>query len=165
MRLSLSEGRFIYTAMASLGGITADNVGNLGDIEKQWAVKALEHAETYYRILCEVQPSTLRLTRIDDELYEDFRKKFPSMNVACLKPDDLNGNEAIKEQWMLFIMPYETRIAHYNFGTLIRLDTKKEYTDENSYFVTRTQFYAVEIARNKEGHNEEIYRNYQQSKQ
>lgn len=49
--------------MASVYGITAENVQNMNEIEKQWAVKALEHAETYYKLLCEVQPFTLHLTR------------------------------------------------------------------------------------------------------
>lgn len=151
--------------MGSLGGVTAENVENLGEIEKQWAVKALEHAETYHKLLCEVQPATLRLTRIDDDLYSDFRKTFPDMNIAHLSPEDINSNEAIKKLWRDFIMPYEKRVSHYNFGSLIRLDVTKGYTEHSSYFVTRTQFYAIEIARNREGFNDAIYQEYQEAKQ
>jgi hypothetical protein len=150
--------------MDPLHGVTAENVENLGEIEKQWAVKALEHAETYYKLICEVQPSTLRLTRVDDDLYEDFRKTFPDMDIKKLAPSDINATESIKSIWRSFIMPYETRIAHYNFGSLIRLDSSQDYTEQNSYFVTRTQFYAIEIARNREGCNDIVYQQYQEAK-
>lgn len=49
--------------MASVGGITAESAANLSEIEKQWAVKAMEHAEAYYRLISQVNPSTLKLTR------------------------------------------------------------------------------------------------------
>lgn len=35
---------------------------NNPDIEKQWAVKAMDHAETYMRILKSIPGSQLRLT-------------------------------------------------------------------------------------------------------
>ena len=47
----------------------------------------------------------------------------------------------------------------YNFGTLLRLDPKEGYTSENTCFALRVQFLAIEIARNKEGANNTIYRN------
>ena len=36
------------------------------DIEKQWAVKALHHAETYIKLLKAVEPAKLKLTRYYD---------------------------------------------------------------------------------------------------
>lgn len=53
-------------------------------------------------------------------------------------------------------MPYENKVQDYNFGTLLRIDHTKDYTEENTMFVTRMQFYAVEIARNREGLNKQI---------
>lgn len=75
-------------------------------------------------------------TRVDDDLYEDFRKKFPDLDISSLSKDDINGNAEIKEKWRQFIMPYEHRIALYNFGTLLRLDSKEDYSEHNSYFGT-----------------------------
>ncbi|GAA6044260.1 hypothetical protein JCM8097_002100, partial [Rhodosporidiobolus ruineniae] len=45
----------------------------------------------------------------------------------------------------------------YNFGTLVRLNCEDDYTQENSMFGYRLQFYAIEIARNKLGLNDEVY--------
>ena len=50
-------------SVPSVGGITAENAENLADIEKQWAVKAFEHAETYFKLLQKIPPRTLKLTR------------------------------------------------------------------------------------------------------
>lgn len=36
---------------------------NNPDIEKQWAVKAFDHAETYMRLLSAVDSTRLRLTK------------------------------------------------------------------------------------------------------
>ena len=44
----------------------------------------------------------------------------------------------------------------YSFATLLRLDSKGDYTEENSIVVTKVQFYAVEVARNREGHNDRV---------
>ncbi len=44
----------------------------------------------------------------------------------------------------------------YSFATLLRLDSNLDYSEENSIIVTKIQFYAVELARNKEGHNQDI---------
>lgn len=73
----------------------------------------------------------------------------------------------------------------FNYGTLLRLDSRREYTEENTIFggkrgegapggdpkstdfpgvhpfpafsATRIQFFAIEIARNREGWNDEVY--------
>lgn len=110
--------------------------------------------------------------RIDDGLYADFRGEFPNLDVARITAENINATASIKEKWRNLIMRYEKRIAHYNFGTLLRLDASGGYTEENSHFgnvisflhtsfspclVTRTQFYAIEIARNKEGINDTVF--------
>lgn len=51
------------TSVPAVGGITAENTTNLEEIEKQWAVKAYEHAETYFRLLQDISPKNLKLTR------------------------------------------------------------------------------------------------------
>ncbi|KAG8966129.1 hypothetical protein FRB90_011016 [Tulasnella sp. 427] len=134
---------------------------NLEEIEKQWAVKAVEQAQVYWNLLSSIQPRSLRLTRLDDELFDDFSKTFPQYienpdALTTLDEDQVKSKEA-KEQWRTFMGRYEKKITDYNFGTLIRPDCKDEYTEKNSMFVTRTQFYAIEIARNRLGLNDEIH--------
>lgn len=75
-------------------------------------------------------------------------------------------------------------VSDYNFGTLIRTDVTDEYTQFNttfgkfilnqrmiwgqysslctSYSVTRMQFYAYEIARNRRGLNDWVYEKAQE---
>lgn len=87
-------------------GITAENAENLEEIEKQWAVKAMHHAETYFNLLTKVDGAKLRLTKIDDEIYEDFVNHFPHLNVASL--DEMNDfkTEDAKAKWREFIMKW-----------------------------------------------------------
>lgn len=77
-----------------------------------------------------------------------------------------------KERWRNFMTPFEHKIDDYNFGTLIRANCKEDYTEANSIFGQlttalaatrltlcsltgyRTQFYAIEIARNRRGLND-----------
>ncbi|TPX41679.1 hypothetical protein SeMB42_g05468 [Synchytrium endobioticum] len=138
----------------SVAGITADNAANHPDIEKQWAVKAMHQAETYFKLLTAVDPLKLKLTRVDDELYADFRSNFPDLDMHKLNVDSDFKSEKAKAKWRDFIIKYEKKVNDYNFGTLLRINADEEYTEENTFFVTRLQFYAVEIARNREGFNQ-----------
>ena len=45
----------------------------------------------------------------------------------------------------------------YSFGTLIRLNCEGEYSEENTILVTRVQFHAIEIARNRHGLNSSVW--------
>jgi hypothetical protein len=51
-------------------------------------------------------------------------------------------------------------VNDFNFATLLRLDSSKDYEESNSVIVTKVQFYAIELARNREGHNETIRQNF-----
>ncbi|KAG8921468.1 hypothetical protein FRC00_008610 [Tulasnella sp. 408] len=119
---------------------------------------------------------------LDDEIFEDFSKTFPHYvenldSLAKLDEEQVKSNEG-KDKWREFMGRYEKKINDYNFGTLLRPDCKDEYTEKNSMFgefalstlvgrplqtivspdlVTRTQFYAIEIARNRLGLNDEIH--------
>ena len=46
----------------SISHIKAEDTTNHEDIEKQWAVKALHHAETYFSLISKIDPSRLKLT-------------------------------------------------------------------------------------------------------
>ncbi|KAI8644823.1 putative polysaccharide biosynthesis protein [Parasitella parasitica] len=134
---------------------SADELEQLEDIEKQWAVKAMHHAETYFKLISSIDPAKLRLTKIDDEILEDFEETFPYINVEHLDENDFKS-AAAKEKWRNFMNKYEKRVNEYNFGSLIRIDCKEDYTEKNTMFGIRMQFYAVEIARNKKGLNDSL---------
>ncbi|MCJ1375360.1 hypothetical protein MMC20_006595 [Loxospora ochrophaea] len=130
---------------------------NFEDMEKQFAVKAVQHMTTYWAILEKMKGSTLRLTRMDDEIYEHFKRDFPEFQVgSTINEDEMKSKEG-KEKWRNFMMEYEKKIDDYNFGTMLRSDPKFEYGQDTTIFAMRMQFYAIEIARNREGLNDWIY--------
>ncbi|KAI9706500.1 MAG: hypothetical protein M1836_003506 [Candelina mexicana] len=139
---------------ASLNPEQADN---FEDIEKQWSVKAVEQMATYWAILEKVRGSQLRLTKMDNEILEHFKKDFSDFDVRGTINEDEMKSKAGKERWRQFMMEYENKIEDYNFGTIIRSNPKFEYGEKETIFAMRMQFYAIEIARNKEGLNDWIY--------
>ncbi|KAK7078923.1 polysaccharide biosynthesis domain containing protein 1 [Halocaridina rubra] len=141
--------------MSSVSPISADSLGNDSTMEHLWAMKAMEHAEIYFNLLCAVDPRLLKLTPKDDLIYTAFRKEFPDFNIAKLDEKELKSNEA-KQKWRPFCMQFEKEIEDYSFATLVRIDGSNEYSEENSILVTRIQFFCIEIARNREGLNDLI---------
>jgi hypothetical protein len=103
--------------------------------------------ETYWNILEKVKGSTLRLTKIDDEIYEHFQKDFPDWDATATINEDEMKSKAGKEKWRNFINVYETKVEDYNFGAMVRASPKTDYTQEGTIFAVRMQFYAIEIAR------------------
>ncbi|KAL6712576.1 hypothetical protein ACN47E_000453 [Coniothyrium glycines] len=139
------------------GAINPEETENFEDIEKQFAVKAVQHMETYWNILEKIPGSKLRLTKFDDAIYEHLLKEFPEFDAAAtLNEDEMKSKEG-KERWRKFISEYEKTVEDYNFGTLLRASPKTEYEQEGTIFAVRMQFYAVEIARNRQGLNDWIY--------
>ncbi|KAH8639188.1 DUF757-domain-containing protein [Alternaria alternata] len=106
-----------------------------------------KHMETYWKILEKVPGSKLRLTKIDDEIYEHLKKDFPEFDAsATLNEDEMKSKDG-KERWRKFISEYEKKVEDYNFGTMLRASPKMEYSQEGTIFAVRMQFYAIEIAR------------------
>lgn len=126
--------------------------------------------QTYWAILEKVKGSSLRLTKIDDDIYEHLKKDFPEFDPAETIDEDKMKSKEGKERWRNFMMAYEKKVDDYNFGTLLRSNPKWEYGQEETIFggwscetrkcgmagerladgvcaVPRMQFYAVEIAR------------------
>lgn len=62
------------------------------------------------------------------------------------------------QKWRRFCDLYKN-MGNYNIGTLIRKDVHGDYNEKNSFIVIRIQFYAIELARNKEGLNDVHYIN------
>ncbi|KAL1964595.1 hypothetical protein VTN77DRAFT_6769 [Rasamsonia byssochlamydoides] len=138
---------------------------NLEDMEKQFAVKAVEHLMTYWSILEKVPGSKLRLTKIDDEIYEHFKKEFPDFDPSETIDEDKMKSKEGKEKWRNFMNQYEKKISDFNFGTILRTNPKYEYDQHTTIFAMRMQFYAIEIARNRAGLNDWIYERAQKEKE
>ncbi|KAG2340411.1 DUF757-domain-containing protein [Suillus weaverae] len=126
-----------------------NNAQNLIEIEKQFAVKAVEHAQTYWNLLEKVPPRALKLTKLDDEIYEHTMSAFPEFNE-----EDHAQLVKLDEDWLKSEIGKKKKVKDYNFGSLIRTDARQEYGETNTIFVTRIQFYAIEIARNRLGLND-----------
>lgn len=130
---------------------------NLPGLEAAWAHKCADYADEHEAFLARVPRNAkiIRLTGIDDEIYKAFRTMFPSLDVKLLVEDDLK-TEKSKSMWRQYCMHFEHRVEDYNYGTLLRLDASKPYSPENTTLAPRVQFYAVEIARLREGANVEV---------
>ncbi|KAK5780688.1 ribosome-associated Tef1p biogenesis chaperone CHP1 PWA37_003339 [Arxiozyma heterogenica] len=146
----------------SLNTFDANNADNLEEIEKQFAVIAVEQAETYWNLLTKVKGSKLRLTKHDDEIYNTFMQHFPEYKdierLRKFSEEELKSKTG-KERWRKYIALFEKTIEDYNFGTLLRTDASDEYGQHTTIFAVRIQFYAFEIARNRHGLNDWICSN------
>ncbi|CAI9556249.1 unnamed protein product [Staurois parvus] len=143
-------------SVAQALSLPAESYGNDPNVEMVWAMKAYQHAEVYFNLIGSVDPRHLKLTKKDDVIYAAFRGDFPELCINVLDPENLKS-PAAKEKWRPFCMKFEHEVEDFNYGTLLRLDSSKEYTEENTIFATRIQFYAIEIARNREGYNDVIF--------
>jgi hypothetical protein len=114
--------------------INPDETENFEDIEKQFAVKAVQQMMTYWSILEKMRGSKLRLTKIDDEIYEHFRKEFPDWDPAATINEDEMKSAKGKEKWRNFVNEYEEKVDDYNFGTMLRNSPKVEYSEEDTIF-------------------------------
>ncbi|KAK3178130.1 hypothetical protein OEA41_000263 [Lepraria neglecta] len=137
--------------------LNPEQAENFEDMEKQFAVKAVQHMTTYWAILEKMKGSNLRLTKMDDEIYEHFKKEFPEFDPKETIDEDKMKSKEGKEKWRNFMMTYEKTVDDYNFGTMLRSNPKFEYGERETIFAMRMQFYAVEIARNRAGLNDWIY--------
>ncbi|KAJ8928382.1 hypothetical protein NQ314_019047 [Rhamnusium bicolor] len=135
----------------------AEEFENDQSLETMWAIKAFEHAEIYFNILCSVDPKHLKLTPVDDTIYKVFRDEFPTLDIRLIKEDELKSTKE-KAKWRPFCERFKNLVEDYSFGTLLRADAWGDYKEENTILITRIQFYAIEIARNREGVND-ILRN------
>lgn len=134
----------------------AENADNLEDIEKQFAVKAVVQAETYWNLISKIKASSFKLTQHDDDIYNALMEDFPEFKdkekVAVISEDEMKS-PAGKARWRAFCEKFK-EIDDYNFGTLLRTKANDEYSQENTIFAVRIQFYAIEIARNRLGLND-----------
>ena len=88
----------------------------------------------YWKILEHVPGSKLRLTKIDDEVYQHFKRDFPEIDVSKDIDEDAMKSKEGKERWRKFFEAYEKRVEDYNFGTLLRINPKMEYGEKETIF-------------------------------
>lgn len=141
-----------------------ENAENYEDMEKQFAVKAVQQMTVYWGILEKIPGSKLRLTRLDDEIHEHFKSEFPDFDPAATIDEDQMKSKDGKEKWRNFVNQYEKKIDDYNFGTMLRRNAKDEYGEKETMFALRMQFYAIEISRNRAGLNDWIHEQAQAAK-
>lgn len=94
----------------------------------------MQHLETYWGILEKVKGSSLRLTKIDDDIYEHLQKEFPDFDPAEPIDEDQMKSKDGKKRWREFMMVYENKVDDYSFGTMLRKDPKTEYTQDGTIF-------------------------------
>ena len=114
--------------------LNPEQADNFEDIEKQFAVKVVQHMSTYWSILEKVPGSKLRLTKLDDEIHENFKKHFPDFDPTATINEDEMKSKAGKEQWRNFVMEYEKKVEDYNFGAMVRANPKTEYGEKETIF-------------------------------
>jgi len=142
---------------ASLLTRPAEEYVNNESVEALWVQQACQHADIYYSLITTVPPELLRLTAIDDRISDAYLRRFSSfINPAKLSVEDLKSDKN-KTIWREFCELFKD-LEDYSFGTLLRLDANSDYSEENTILVTRIQFLAIEIARNRFGLNNHVWR-------
>lgn len=110
-------------------------------------------------MLCSVDTRWLQLTPHDDLIYTHFKQDFPDMDVSYVNENEIK-NSMNKAKWRIFCEKFKNIIEDYSFGTLMRADAKGDYSEQNTMLVPRVQFYAIEIARNRDNLNNEVKKLY-----
>lgn len=105
-----------------------------------------------------MEPRSLKLTPYDDQIYKTFREDFPNFQVSKVTENELKS-PAQKQKWRAFIEKFN-KLEDYSYGTLMRANSSQDFGPHNSILVVRIQFLAIEIARNREGHNDQIRYKY-----
>ena len=89
---------------------------------------------TYWAILEKMKGSNLRLTKMDDEIYEHFKKEFTDIDPKETIDEDKMKSKEGKEKWRNFMMAYAKTVDDYNFGTMLRSNPKFEYSEKETIF-------------------------------
>ncbi|KAJ3366664.1 polysaccharide biosynthesis domain containing protein 1 [Allomyces javanicus] len=118
-----------------------------------WAHRAMAFASTHSKRLAKYGCKT-HLTKIDQELAKAVRATFPTIDLLTLDVAQFTDEE-VKRKWAALAQQYAASLPNdWRELTLLRIRAAQDYTDTNSFVVTRGQFYAIEAARNVEGVNE-----------
>jgi hypothetical protein len=90
--------------------------------------------QTYWAILEKIKGSSLRLTKMDDDIYEHLKTEFPEFDPAEKIDEDKMKSKEGKDRWRKFMMAYEKKIDDFNFGTMVRNSPKVEYEEDTTIF-------------------------------
>ncbi|KAM4834891.1 protein PBDC1-like [Thomomys bottae] len=137
--------------------LPAESCDNDPVIEMAWAMRTMQHAEVYYKLISSVDPQFLKLTKVDDQIYSESWKSFEKLRIDVLDPEELKS-ETAKENWRPFCLKFDGLVEDFIHVTLLQLDSCKGYTEESTIFAPRIQFLAIEIAQNREGYNTAVYK-------
>merc|ERR1719318_2074413 len=74
-----------------------------------------------------VDPATVKLSKFDDYIYRLYMRYFKNINIEVLKEEDLK-TEVAKTRWRPFCEHFKGALTDYNFGTLLRMDCKEDYS-------------------------------------
>jgi len=141
---------------ASILSKDASEFGNDASYEFMWAMKTFKYAETHFKLISAFDPSKLRLTKYDDQVYRMFKRYFKTFKIDVIESGELKDEES-KARWRPFCEMFKGKVEDFNFGTLLRVNCSKGYSEDNTILVTRIQFIAIEIARNRRGLNQVHY--------
>lgn len=98
----------------------------------RWAERCYRHAEIHLNLIKSVPYlKELKLTNMDDEIYDLFSETFPDMCLDFICEDSLKSAPS-KAKWRDFCNLFDGRVEDFNFGTLLRLDASKSYTEDNT---------------------------------
>lgn len=112
------------------------------------------------QLISAVDPKFLKLTKSDDQIYTKFREAFPDLSIQVLDPTLLKSDEAkevwkaptyvildlkswdkilrsqvlVLQKWRPFCNQFDGIVEDFNYGTLLRIDCQKDYTEENTIF-------------------------------
>ncbi|EHB09202.1 hypothetical protein GW7_21417 [Heterocephalus glaber] len=111
--------------------LSEQSFGNDPDIDLAWAMRAMQHAEVYYKLISSVDPQFLKLTKVDDQIYLEFREHFAKLKIDVLDSEELKS-ESAKETWRPFCLKFDGSVEDFNYGTLLRLDCSQGYREENT---------------------------------
>lgn len=124
--------------------------------ENAWIEIAIQQAELHMHIFASgILPEQIKFSNLDDPIYESFRKEFPDFDVTKITEAAMTGTE-VEQKWQNWINQYKDTLEDFTTVHLLRIDPKLEYSAENTIFCIRAQFLAIEISRNKEGHNQQF---------
>eukprot|EP00010_Vexillifera_abyssalis_P007261 CAMPEP_0201546020 /NCGR_PEP_ID=MMETSP0173_2-20130828/2419_1 /ASSEMBLY_ACC=CAM_ASM_000268 /TAXON_ID=218659 /ORGANISM="Vexillifera sp., Strain DIVA3 564/2" /LENGTH=223 /DNA_ID=CAMNT_0047954597 /DNA_START=48 /DNA_END=717 /DNA_ORIENTATION=+ len=128
-----------------------NQVGNNEQIERAWAEAAGLYCEQFSNKLARLKDlKDVVFTPVDDQIYNLFRQRFPDYDVKSI-PEDVSRGE--KPKLREFCEEFKNTVDNYNFGTLLRKDAYGDFTPDNTIVVVRIVFYAIELARCREGTN------------
>lgn len=112
-------------------------------LEQQWAVKAFQHAETYFQVrkihekiffnfpfnfsfqlLKVLDPKLLKLTPHDNQIYKRFREMFPTLRIDVLEEETLKSPQAKEVR--------STFDTNFSFGSKKLLVVSKRFFSRSS---------------------------------